>query len=161
MHTDVGSTPLICHCAPRRFARALAPDGSCKRRERIRLGIAFSGGASPGATKITGLPLKLARRRTIGPITRHLSARRCCHRSRRCALLRLLQQQPVTMGPSRVTVLLSRFSLAKGVGERDGGGNEEREGGGRIPRVFKQATMWRSCHGPTKNRRTIATCRDA
>lgn len=118
-HTHIDRvTPLICHCALR-----LAPTRA--RRERIRLGSPFPVGLLR-AMKLPGCHSNWPDRRTIGPITWHLSARCCCHRAQRRSV-------------SHYT--FSFRSSRKGLARRG------------VPRgtaVFRQATMWRSC--TTKNR---------
>lgn len=84
-------------------AQCAARVDSCARRERIRPGSPFPVGLLRG-NEITGLPLKLARRRTIGPITRHLSAWRCCHHHK--------QRPPFVV--SRYAFLLLRSVREKG-----------------------------------------------
>jgi len=119
MHTHTDRvTPLICHCA-------LAPTRA--RRERIRLGSPFPVGFLR-AMKLPGCHSNWLDWRTIGPITWHLSARRCCHRA---------QLRPV----SRYT--FSFRSSRKGLARR---------GTPRGSAVFRQATIVAFLHNEKQAR---------
>jgi hypothetical protein len=128
-------------CAPRALALALARADSCKRRKDTP-GIAFSGGASPGRTKLPG-----------------------CHSNwpngEQSGLLRGICQHDaaVTVQPRPFSRYVFLWLVAKGVRRKPKGMARDPAG---VPRrlgrhnvAFLVATLAR------RKTATIATCRDA